>query len=129
MHSTKPSILIGRVNGVRWRGALLDMTQASPMGEGSKLPLSRNIRLFMRPGWRIRPRAEWARKRVIDVPSGMPKQINGALGNPFEFIVTPKTVFILFGSSLSAPRRIYTDGRDWPLSRPSQVQSQCIPPS
>ena len=48
------------------------------------------------------------------IPSGMPKQMNGALGNPFEFVITPKTVFILFGSSLSAPRRIYTDGRAWP---------------
>src|SRR5882762_3041894 len=62
MHSTKPNIWTGRVSGVQWRGALLDMTQASPMVEGSELPLSLNISLFMKPAWRIRQRAEWAWK-------------------------------------------------------------------
>jgi len=48
------------------------------------------------------------------IPSGMPKQMNGSPANPFEFVLTPSTTFILFDSPLSTTRRIYTDGRDWP---------------
>src|SRR5258705_13079578 len=33
---------------------------------------------------------------------------------PFEFVVTAKTTFILFEIMTSQPRRIYTDGREWP---------------
>jgi hypothetical protein len=46
------------------------------------------------------------------IPMGMPFQMSIVF--PFEFVITPKTTYILFEIMTSQPRRIYTDGRDWP---------------
>ncbi len=46
------------------------------------------------------------------IPMGMPYEMSIVF--PFEFVVTPVTTFILFEPSTSQPRRIYTDGREWP---------------
>jgi hypothetical protein len=48
------------------------------------------------------------------IPLGMPRQMTGV--SPLEFVVTPKATYILFESAMAGPRRIYTDGRDWPKS-------------
>ncbi len=44
------------------------------------------------------------------VPHGMPQMMTGIF--PFEIVVTPKTTYML--SEYNEPRRIFTDGRDWP---------------
>jgi hypothetical protein len=44
------------------------------------------------------------------VPVGMPRVMNAVF--PFEIVITPNTTYMLFDAS--TPRRIYTDGRDWP---------------
>ena len=36
---------------------------------------------------------------------------------PLEFVITAKTTFVLFEVMTSEPRRIYTDGRDFPQER------------
>src|SRR5215831_9026220 len=46
------------------------------------------------------------------IPMGMPFQMSIVF--PFEFVITPKTTYMLFEIMTSQPRRIYTDGRDWP---------------
>src|SRR5579871_5270979 len=46
------------------------------------------------------------------IPMGMPYTMSIVF--PFEFVVTEKTTFILYEIMTSQPRRIYTDGRDWP---------------
>jgi len=46
------------------------------------------------------------------IPMGMPFQMSSVF--PFEFVVTEKTTFVLAEITTSEPRRIYTDGRDWP---------------
>ena len=46
------------------------------------------------------------------IPMGMPFEMSIVF--PFEFAVTEKTTFILYEIMTSQPRRIYTDGRDWP---------------
>ncbi len=46
------------------------------------------------------------------IPMGMPYTMSIVF--PFEFVITAKTTFILFEIMTSQPRRIYTDGRDWP---------------
>jgi hypothetical protein len=46
------------------------------------------------------------------IPMGMPYQMS--IFFPFEFVVTAKTTFVLYEPMTSQPRRIYTDGRDWP---------------
>ncbi len=44
------------------------------------------------------------------LPAGMPRMMVAIF--PFEFVITPKTTFMLFEYTL--PRRVYTDGRDFP---------------
>ena len=46
------------------------------------------------------------------LPLGMPRQMSGV--SPFEFLFSPKITHILFQRTEFPPRRIYTDGRDWP---------------
>ena len=46
------------------------------------------------------------------IPMGMPFQMSIVF--PFEFVITPRTTYVLFEIMTSQPRRIYTDGRDWP---------------
>jgi len=46
------------------------------------------------------------------IPVGMPRQATS--GFPIEIIVTTKATYILFESSFASPRKIHTDGRDWP---------------
>jgi hypothetical protein len=43
-------------------------------------------------------------------PSGMPRIMTFAF---HEYVITPETTYILFSGS-DHPRRIFTDGRDWP---------------
>jgi hypothetical protein len=44
------------------------------------------------------------------IPAGMPRIMSVIF--PMEVVITPKTTYLMFDYSL--PRRIYTDGRDWP---------------
>jgi hypothetical protein len=50
------------------------------------------------------------------IPAGMPRIMTTVF--PMEFVITPKTTYIL--SDYATPRRIYTDGRDWPKDLDSQ---------
>ncbi len=43
-------------------------------------------------------------------PVGMPRVMNAVF--PMEIVITPNTTYMMFDSS--TPRRIFTDGRDWP---------------
>jgi hypothetical protein len=51
------------------------------------------------------------------IPMGMPFQMS-IVPFPLEFVVTAKTTFVLFEVMTSEPRRIYTDGRDFPKNQP-----------
>jgi hypothetical protein len=44
------------------------------------------------------------------IPGGMPRIMTVVF--PMEIVITAKTTYVLFDYSM--PRRIYTDGRDWP---------------
>ena len=46
------------------------------------------------------------------IPHGMPRMMIGVY--PMELVVTPKATYML--SDYNEPRRIFTDGRDWPGS-------------
>jgi hypothetical protein len=46
------------------------------------------------------------------IPVGMPRQATS--GFPIEIAITGKAMYILFESSFATPRKIHTDGRDWP---------------
>ena len=46
------------------------------------------------------------------LPQGMPRMMSGV--SPFEFVILPSMTYMIFERTEFAPRRIYTDGRDWP---------------
>jgi hypothetical protein len=46
------------------------------------------------------------------LPQGMPRMMSGV--SPFEFLFSPSVTHMLFERTEFSPRRIYTDGRDWP---------------
>src|SRR5438105_7655692 len=48
------------------------------------------------------------------VGPGMPREMSGIA--MMEFLISPAVTHILFDRNDYAPRRIYTDGRDWPES-------------
>ncbi len=85
-----------------------------PNGRGQQAPLKEKYRLIHEASL-----AEQAKggqglylSSVKCIPSGMPFIMSIVF--PFEFVVTDKTTFILYEIMTSQPRRIYTDGRDWP---------------
>jgi hypothetical protein len=52
-------------------------------------------------------------------PPGMPRMMSGVAR--MEFLVAPDMTRILFDRNDYAPRRIYTDGRDWPKFNPDDT--------
>jgi len=46
------------------------------------------------------------------LPQGMPRMMSGV--SPFEFLFLPGVTYMIFERTEFSPRRIYTDGRDWP---------------
>ena len=48
----------------------------------------------------------------------MPQMMTGIY--PMEIVVTPKTTYML--SEYNEPRRIFTDGRDWPRDGRAHLQ-------
>jgi hypothetical protein len=52
-------------------------------------------------------------------PPGMPRMMSGVA--LMEFLFSPSVTHILFDRNDYAPRRIYTDGRDWPKFNPDNT--------
>src|SRR5215471_15458187 len=46
------------------------------------------------------------------LPQGMPRMMSGV--SPFEFLIMPNLTYMVFERTEFAPRRIHTDGRDFP---------------
>jgi hypothetical protein len=46
------------------------------------------------------------------IPTGMPRMMSGVF--PVEWVFTPDVTFMLSEFIIQAPRRVYTDGRDFP---------------
>ena len=51
------------------------------------------------------------------LPQGMPRQMSGV--SKFEFLISPNVTYMLFERTEMPPRRIYTDGRNWPQTEES----------
>jgi len=46
------------------------------------------------------------------LPQGMPRMMSGV--SPFEFLILPNLTYMIFERTEFSPRRIYTDGREFP---------------
>ena len=52
------------------------------------------------------------------IPQGMPMMMN--MYDPMEIVVTPNVTYILISHVNDSYRRIYTDGRDWPVGEAAE---------
>jgi hypothetical protein len=85
--------------------------QYKPRGPGQQAPLTPEYQALFEAG--LKDQAEGgqgANQTYSCLPGGMPRDMAGNQG--LEFVITPKTTHVIFVQQM--PRRIYTDGRDWP---------------
>lgn len=100
---------------MRWttRGGGNRYDQYKPPGRAQQAPLTPEYRAIFEKG--LKDQAEGgqgANQTYSCLPGGMPRDMAGNQG--LEFVVTPKVTHVLFIQTV--PRRIYTDGRDWPVN-------------
>ena len=53
------------------------------------------------------------------IPQGMPRMMSGV--SRFEFMFAPHVTYMLYERTDFAPRRIHTDGRDWPKTEETGI--------
>jgi hypothetical protein len=92
-------------------GAGIQWDQTKPFGRGQQAPLT--------PEYQARYEANLADQSAGGqgddttgqcIPHGMPRVMTVVY--PMEIIIMPKTTYIL--TDYTVPRRVFTDGRDWP---------------
>jgi hypothetical protein len=82
-----------------------------PAGRAQQAPLTAEYQAKFEAG--LKDQAEGgqgANQTYSCLPGGMPRDMAGNQG--LEFVVTPKVTHVIFIQTM--PRRIYTDGREWP---------------
>jgi hypothetical protein len=86
---------------------------SKPSGRGQQAPLTPEYQAIFEAGLKDQAAGgQGANQTYSCLPGGMPRDMAGNQG--LEFVVTPKVTHVLFIQA--TPRRIYTDGRDWPDS-------------
>jgi hypothetical protein len=99
---------------------------SKPDGAGQQAPLRQKYRAMHEAS--MADQAKGGQGLYISsvkcIPMGMPFQMSIVF--PFELVVTEKTTFILYEIMTSEPRRIYTDGRDWPTGEESTFPGYSI---
>ena len=82
-----------------------------PPGRGQQAPLTAEYQGKLEAGLKDQAEGGQGENQTYScLPGGMPRDMAGNQG--LEFVVTPKVTHVLFVQTV--PRRIYTDGRDWP---------------
>ena len=82
-----------------------------PPGRGQQAPLTPGYQAMFEAGLKDQAAGgQGANQTYSCLPGGMPRDMAGNQG--LEFVVTPKVTHVIFVQAM--PRRIYTDGRDWP---------------
>jgi hypothetical protein len=82
-----------------------------PPGRGQQAPLTAEYQAIFESYLKDQAGGGQGGNRTYScLPGGMPRDMAGNQG--LEFVVTPKVTHVLFVQA--TPRRIYTDGRDWP---------------
>jgi hypothetical protein len=88
-----------------------DWDPTRPRGLGQQAPLTPKYQAILAAGLADQARGgQGSNPGYQCAPHGMPRMMIGIL--PLEFIVTPEVTYIERPDS--RPRRVYTDGRDWP---------------
>jgi hypothetical protein len=106
-----PEVSVVSPSGLRTPGGQPSFDQTKPWGRGQQAPLTPEYQQVLEAS--IADQASGGQGNNFDrarcMPTGMPH--NMTFG-PLEFVVTPDTTYILIGTQA---RRIFTDGRDWPV--------------
>ncbi len=85
--------------------------QTKPPGRGQQAPLTAEYQAIFEAGLKDQAAGgQGANQTYSCLPGGLPRDMAGNQG--LEFVVTPKVTHVIFVQAM--PRRIYTDGRDWP---------------
>jgi hypothetical protein len=85
--------------------------QYKPSGRAQQAPLTPEYQALFEAGLRDQAAGgQGANQTFSCLPGGLPRDMAGNQG--LEFVVTPKVTHVIFVHQM--PRRIYTDGRDWP---------------
>jgi hypothetical protein len=100
---------------VRGLGGQASFDQTKPWGFGQEAPLTPEYKAIEEAS--LADQAEGGHGNNVDhvrcVAAGMPRMMIAF--RPLEFVVMPETTYILVGDQ-DQPRRVFTDGRDWPKS-------------
>jgi hypothetical protein len=84
---------------------------SKPTGRGQQAPLTPEYQAKFEAGLKDQAQGgQGANQTYSCLPGGLPRDMAGNQG--LEFVVTPKVTHVIFVHAM--PRRIYTDGRDWP---------------
>jgi hypothetical protein len=90
-----------------------DWDPTKPRGLGQQAPLTPKYQAILAAGLADQARGgQGSNPGYQCAPHGMPRMMIGIL--PLEFIITPEATYIERPDS--RPRRVFTDGRDWPRS-------------
>jgi hypothetical protein len=93
-----------RTSGIQW-------DPSKPLGPGQKPPLTPEYQARYEANLRDQAEGGQGDDRTGQcIPHGMPRVMTVVY--PMEIIIMPKTTYIL--TDYTVPRRIFTDGRDWP---------------
>jgi len=93
-----------RTGGIQW-------DTSKPLGRGQQAPLTPEYQAMFEASLADQASGGQGNDlRYTCLPPGMPRIMSVIF--PMEFIILPNTTYILFENNM--PRRIYTDGRDWP---------------
>jgi len=98
----------------QWRGTVFRYDPSKPAGRGQQAPLKEPYRLIHEAS--MADQAAGGQGLYLSsarcVPMGMPWQMYAFWA--IDFVITPTATFVLSEAMTAQPRRIYTDGRDWP---------------
>jgi hypothetical protein len=98
-------------SGQWFRTGGIQFDPTKPLGRGQQAPLTSEYQAKFEASLAdIAAGGHGLNEHTSCLPHGMPRMMNVIY--PMEFIVQPKITYILFEDNL--PRRIYTDGRNWP---------------
>jgi hypothetical protein len=94
-----------------------------PMGLAQQAPLTPEYQAVFEASLRDQANGGQGNNfRAACVLSGMPRIMS--LAAPMEILIQPVATLMIFQNAL--PRRIYTDGRDWPANQPPSFQGYSI---
>jgi hypothetical protein len=98
----------------QWRGTVFRYDPTKPAGPGQQAPLKEPYRLIHQAS--MADQAAGGQGLYLSsarcLPMGMPWQMYAFWA--IDFVITPTATIVLSEAMTAQPRRIYTDGRDWP---------------